>query len=371
MIYFDNAATTLPLSKPHDIYYNPSSPHNLGIISERRLRNAREKIAAILNCNVNELIFTSGGTESNNIAILGYALSNTRQDVNLLCLPYEHPSITAPMQVAHERGWAIYSALNYNNIPDGNILCSLSHVNHETGDIHDIKMITTIIKNKNPKAIIHIDGVQSICKEDLWLENIDLYSFSGHKCHGPSGTGGLWIRKGLRITPIIHGGGQENGLRAGTENVTGLVNMAEAIIIMHKNLYNNHRHVYSIKEILMQLCDDLPDVTINTYRSLLHGNDADYICGSSPYILNMSFLGIKGEVLVHALSRKDIHVSMGAACNRNKRVKTALEQMGFSTAIADSAIRFSFSAYNTKKEAEIVRDTVITEVTRLRKYLYR
>ena len=369
MIYFDNAATTMPLNNSYEPYYNPSSPHKLGILTERALRNARVKIAIILKCNPDELIFTSGGTEANNIAILGYTLAKTRQGVSLLCLPYEHPSVIAPMKFAQERGWASYDTLNLNNIPDGNLLISISHVNHETGDKININDIASYIKKKNPYAIIHVDGAQGFCKETLNLNNIDMYSFSGHKCHSPTGVGGLWIRKGLRIVPIIYGGGQENGLRAGTENVNGIAQMSDAVEILNKNIASYHLHVCNIREVLLQIQSTLPNVTVNSLK--MHSSDdiKNRIYDSSPYIINMSFLGIKGEVLVHALSDKGVHVSMGAACHKHKRGKSSLESMGFGTNIAESAVRFSFSAYNTLLEAERACDIIINEVKRLRKII--
>jgi len=361
MIYFDNAATTPPISSP-EIFYNPSSPHALGIKAERALRDARKTITAALGLTANplpspdEITFTSGGTESNNLAILGYTLANMRHSVNLISAPHEHPSILAPIRFAQERGWATGETdLKANcEVSGANLIC-ISHVNHETGDINDIGTIAKEIKKNNPSAIIHVDGAQGFCKEPISLHDIDMYSFSGHKCHGPTGTGGLWVRKGLRLTPFMHGGGQENHLRAGTENVAAIAQMAEAAKTMSQQLQTNHTHVAKLKTIMLGLQNTLPDVHVNA------------LCESvSPYILNMSFTGIKGEILVHALSEKGIYVSMGAACNSRKRAPSALEVMGFSPEIAKSAIRFSFSPLNHVSEAEQAHDIVAETVKRLR-----
>jgi len=357
MIYFDNASTTLPLGTPQP-FYNPSSPHALGINAERALRDARSKLAAALRLagkpsaktalvtgaipSPEEIIFTSGGTESNNLAILGYALAKQRHGANLLSSPYEHPSILSPIKFAFEREWAK---------PDSAaVLFSVSHVNHETGDINDISAIAANIRSEYPSAAIHVDGAQGFCKELICFHDIDMYTFSGHKIHGPVGAGGLWVKNKIRLTPLQYGGGQETGLRAGTENVPGIVQMAESACNLSRNLSSNHAHVSRLKAIMLGLCGS-PDVVVNA----LSGN-------VSPYILNLSFLGIKGEVLVHALSEKGVYVSMGAACNSRKRTGSSLELMGFAPEIAQSAIRFSFSPYNTANEAEqacgIIEDTV-------------
>jgi len=368
MIYFDNAATTLPIYTSKTLY-NPSSPHALGIEAERALRNARKTIASALCLTgkssdlpaktlskinhipaADEIIFTSGGTESNNLAILGFSLANQRHNTNLISSPHEHPSVLAPIYFACERGWAFTDDTN-----KGATLVSVSHVNHETGDINDLGSISAKIKKDNPSAVIHVDGAQGFCKENINLEDIDMYSFSGHKCHGPMGVGGLWVKKGIRLTPLQYGGGQENNRRSGTENIAAIVQMAEAAEYMSQRLLVNHTHITEIKAILLSLRDNLPDVYVNTL-----GGEV------SPYILNMSFIGVKGEILVHALSEMGVYVSMGAACHSRKRVQSALEIMGFSPEIAQSAIRFSFSPHNTLEEATQARDMIIDAVTRLR-----
>jgi len=364
MIYFDNASTTTSTTSPHS-FYNPSSPHSLGIKAERALRDARAELISFFNSAAlssssalssapGDVIFTSGGTESNNLAILGYALTNIRRGSTLISAYYEHPSLLSPIEFACERQWS--KKASSNSIPPGNVLLSISHVNHETGDINDINNIAHEAKKINPGAIILVDGVQGFCKEELCLDLIDMYSFSGHKMHGPFGVGGLWIRKGVNLTPLQHGGGQENALRSGTENVSGIIQMVEAFEILNSQFDKNYALVANIKKILLGLRDVLQDITINSLNA-----------NTSPYILNMSFLGVKGETLVHALSEKGLYASMGAACRNRKRTKSGLELMGFSPEIAESAIRLSFSPYNTVEEAEQARDIIISEVQRFRK----
>lgn len=369
MIYLDNAATTAS-TIVYQNFYNPSSPHALGIKADRALRDARNCIENIFEKShthglssflsqrtasaqhAGNVIFTSGGTEANNMAILGYSLA--KHNAYLSCAGFEHPSILAPMQFAHDRNWA--TKTNTDIPMQGNVLVSISHVNHETGDIADLDNIAAKIKKDNPDAIIHVDGVQGFCKLALTMQNIDMYTFSGHKIHGVAGVGGIWVRKGCNIVPLQHGGGQESGWRSGTENVSGIVQMAQAAQYLHKDMDTNYTCVAKLKEIMRSLAVDLPDTRVNAISE-----------HTSPYILNMSFLGVKGEVLVHALSEKGVFVSMGAACRSRKRARPALELMGFSTEIAESAIRFSFSHYNTIDEVEQARDIVLELVHRFRR----
>ena len=363
MIYFDNAATT-PVIGDRQEYYNPSSPHALGIRSERALRKARIAIASMFNSQSSVapnptnavsdgVIFTSGGTESNNIAILGHVLANIRQGTALAAFPYEHPSILAPIAFASERNMA--RGVSMDNIPhQGNLLVSVSHVNHETGDISDIGALVARVKSANPNAVVLVDGAQGFCKEPI--SAADMYSFSGHKCHAPTGVGGLWVGKGVKLTPLMYGGGQENDYRPGTENVSTIAQMADTATDLHKNIDSNRMHVAKINTVIASLQGILPDVTVNNLGAQ-----------TSPYILNMSFLGTKGEVLVHALSEKGLYVSMGAACRSRKKAVPALSLMGYSSQIAESAIRLSFSHLNTLEEAHTACDLIETEVKRFRK----
>ena len=366
-IYFDNASTAPPLDMgelmkacavtdgrfPNSLssvegraFGNPSSPHGLGIQAERAINSARAETAAILGCENSEIIFTSGGTESNNLAIIGFALANKRQGIDIFAEPWEHPSVLEPIKFAREMGYA--------NLHDGARLVCLSHVNHETGDIQNISEIASNLKNEKTKTIIFVDGVQAFCKENLNLKNIDMYSFSGHKFHAGHGAGGLFVRKGIRLVPLLHGGGQEFSIRAGTENVNAITRMAETAKFLHSLQTKSHAKTSAIKSELAKLTKLLPDCFINSRDD------------PSPYILNLSFLGIKGETLVHALSEKGVYVSMGAACSTRKKQKSTLESMGFSANRAESAVRFSFSILNTREEAVIAKNLVLETVGQLR-----
>lgn len=345
-IYFDNAATTPALALGEFGGGNPSSPHGLGIQAERALGAARSGIACVLGCSPGEVVFTSGGTESNNLAILGFALANKRRDLEVFAEAWEHPSVLEPVRAAKNMG-----------ICGGRMIC-FSHVSHETGDIRDISAAARAAKKNYPDAVVFVDGVQGFCKEYVCLDDVDLYSFSGHKIHGGSGVGGLYVRNGLRLIPAMYGGGQEGGLRAGTENVSGIVRMAEAAKVLGGALSDNRKRVSDVKAKMMELLDELPDVHINAM-----GEDV------SPYILNMSFIGIRGETLVHILSEKGVYVSMGAACRSRSKKKSALEEMGFCVERAQSAVRFSFSHMNTVQEAEIAKEVVSKSVAEMRRVL--
>jgi len=359
-IYFDNAATTPPLQSPEDFLGNPSSPHAIGIAAERKLTAARETFAQILNCTPNEITFTSGGTESNNLALIGFALANQRKEITFMAQPWEHPSILEPLKFIKAQNLANVLISPYETWHDASTpfrFAAISHVNHETGDINDVFRIAAALKKDNPHTTILVDGVQGFCKETANLSNIDMYTYSAHKCHGPTGTGGLLVRNKVRLVPLLHGGGQENKMRPGTENVSGILQMANAAKLLSVTQEKNYKHVAEIKSKLMEIANELSNVTINSKHD------------ASPYILNMSFLGIKGEILVHLLSEKGVYVSMGAACHSRKNTKTALETMGFPPEVANSAIRFSFSHLNTMEEAITAKKIVMDSVIQMRRML--
>lgn len=364
VIYFDNAATTPQLRFDNDVmidYGNPSSPHGLGLQSERAVGRARASIRGILNCHEGEITFTSGGTESNNLALIGFAMANKRREICIYAEPWEHPSVLEPLRYIKEQGFAEVCITNLAEdikVSHEINLFSISHICHETGHINDINAFANAAKEKYPKAIIHVDGVQGFCKESADLTGIDMYTFSGHKCHGPVGVGGLAVRGNIKLSPLLHGGGQEKGLRPGTENVSGIISLANTASSLHSAHESSRKHVAQIKSIIESIKDDIPNVYVNQ-------RDGDV----SPYILNMSFLGISGETLVHALSEKGVYASMGAACRSRKRVKTALELMGFSEERTRSAVRFSFSHLNTQEEAEAAKAIIIATVEQLRRML--
>ena len=342
IIYFDNAATTKPLFF-NKIEYptNSSSPHMLGILSERILKESREKLANILGVNPNEIYFTSGGTESNNIALQGFINANIRKKPIIGITKGLHPSVIEPIKLFESKGLCTTCMLDEKTNVD---LACINHVNQETGDIFNI----------SPDTKIFIDGAQGFAKEKINLDNINMYSFSGHKIHAPLGIGGLVIKRDTRILPLVYGGGQESGLRPGTENIPAISMLADAALYLFENINKNRKHISEINNELRELADILPQTYINSSIT------------ASPYILNISFLGIKPEILVHMLSQENIYISTGSACKSRKKSKSTLEEIGYSKERAMTAVRLSFSHLNNIQEAKIAKQAIIKAVQMLR-----
>ena len=356
-VYFDNASSSLPVENDTAHYGNPSTTHALGVKAYNALNQARKELSEILSVNKDEIVFTSGGTESNNLAIIGYGHAMKRYNLKYFALPWAHPSVIhACNHLAELENIETFFIHDFETqiLKSGiNFVC-IPQICHETGNKLDVEKLSSSLKTVNSKNIIFLDGAQGFCKEKINLKNIDLYSFSSHKVHGPTGVGGLVI-KNVRLAPLIHGGGQENGIRAGTQNVHGCVLMAQAAKKLYENINKNHETVLSIKNEILKLTGDLPKVHVNSNEN------------SSPYILNMSFLGVKGEVLVNMLSERGIYISTGAACKALKKDIPPLALMGYNKVVANSAVRFSFSPYNRLCEAVHVRKSVAECVNFLRK----
>ena len=359
-IYFDNAAATQPLDEVVEKYIfitknicgNPSSLHKLGVLAENEIIASASVISKLLGVSPNEIIFTSGGTESNNLAMMGTA-NATGANKNIVTTAAEHPSVLECCKALEMRGFEVtYLKTDLNghinlhelqsSINTRTVLVSVVHVNNETGAIQNIFDIGNVIKSANKNTLFHVDGVQSFGKHPTWLykSKIDLFSFSSHKIHGLKGVGGLFIKKGTRIAPIFYGGGQQNGIRPGTENVAGIVSFAEAARIAYRDMDVNLNIVSSIRNELLKI-GNYADITIN--------GDPE---SSSPYILNLSFTGCVGEILLNALSEKGISVSTGSACNGRRSKDSVITRMGLPAERANSAVRFSFSRFNTVHEAE-------------------
>jgi cysteine desulfurase len=357
LIYLDNAATTKPheevlqksLSVYREMYGNPSSLHSMGLDIEREINNSAKIIADCLNVEKSEIFFTSGGTESNNIAIQGIAKAYERSGNHIITTMAEHSSVKETCRYLGENGYIVtYLKVNefgkidmdelQQQITDKTILISLMHVNNETGSISDINKIGKLIKMKNKDTIFHVDGVQAFGKLPISLNDVDLYSISSHKIHGLKGTGALYIKKGTKIKPLFFGGGQQNKIRVGTENTVGIVCFGLAAKLAEESLKNSYNHVTNIRNELLQLTQ-LENVVINTCVE----NDL-------PYILNVSFLGVKSEILLHSLEAKGIFVSAGSACNAKKKDNSILMEYGIGFERVQSAVRFSFSKYTTVDE---------------------
>ncbi|MGI6114307.1 MAG: cysteine desulfurase family protein, partial [Mahellales bacterium] len=358
-------------------YGNPSSLHAMGLAAERILKNSRETIARALNCSPQEVVFTSGGTEANNLAIMGVVSLSRNKNSNLITTSIEHPSVLNVFNRLEEMGSKVsFLTVDHRGMIDLELLreaidkdtslVSIMHVNNETGSIQPIEEIGRIIKENSPHTIFHIDGVQAFGKLDIDLKNmpyIDLFSVSAHKIHGPKGIGALYIKNKTKLAGMMMGGGQEYNIRPGTENMPGIAGFAQAVIDMASFKKENPRKLYILKERLA--------------RGILREIDNCHLNGppleeGAPHIVNISFDDIKGEVLVHALEKHGIFVSTGAACSsRRTRISHVLHAMGLSNNQAVGAIRFSLSYCNEAEEIDYTISILKQLVGQLRKYVRR
>ncbi|MBU8879738.1 cysteine desulfurase [Bacillus sp. FJAT-29790] len=379
MIYFDNSSTTKPykevldsFSKVSAEYFgNPSSLHRMGAQAEKLLLQARQQIAKLLNVQTNEIYFTSGGTESNNLAIKGTALMHKGRGRHIITTAIEHPSVRESMEQLKAMGFRIsiipVDQNGYVSVSDiekaistDTILVSVMHVNNEIGSVQPIKEIGLLLK-KYSKILFHVDNVQGIGKMPLHIKDchIDLLSISGHKFHGLKGTGLLFIRNGVKISPLFSGGNQEQLQRSGTENVAGIVSMAKALRLTLLDYEKHLETMITIRDFLRSELDKLETVTIHTPT-----------CQSAPHIINFSIKGLKAEVFVHALEEMDIYVSTTSACSSKKqKASGTLLAMGVSEDEAISAIRLSLSFENTLDEAKLFIEAVNIAIKRLREVM--
>ncbi|MGG2095097.1 cysteine desulfurase family protein [Bacillus sp. S13(2024)] len=372
MIYFDNSATTKPYPEALQSYVtvagkyfgNPSSIHSLGGESERLLTQSRAIAAQLLRVKPSEIIFTSGGTEGNNLAIKGIAMRNRSRGKHMITTNIEHASVSEAYKQLENLGFDVtYLPVNKNGVVsvedvkralrEDTILVSMIHVNNETGAIQPVGEIGKLLANY-PKVRFHVDHVQGIGKVplDLYENHIDLCTISGHKFHSVKGTGLLYVRDGVRLDPVLSGGGQELRYRSGTENLPGIVAMIKALRMTLEKRSENIMHLQALKEELIHVFNDMEDVTINTPNE-----------HTAPHILNVSFVGLKPEVVVHALEERDVYVSTKSACSsKANEVSHVLLAMGLPHEVAASAIRVSLAPENTMEEVKqfegIVKETL-------------
>ena len=381
--YLDNSATTRPFdevveymsSVMRDEYGNPSSMHMAGVIAENEVKKAKEIIASTLKVNEKEIFFTSGGTESDNLALVGCAMANKRAGMHLITTKVEHPAILETMKDLEGQGFSVtYLDVEGDGrvnpdilkeaLREDTILVSIMQVNNEIGALNDIDTLAGIVKAYNPAVLFHVDAVQSFGKVRIYPKRskIDLLSVSGHKIHGPKGMGILYISERVKITPIIFGGGQQKGLRSGTENVPGIAGIGLAAKLIYNDFDSNIERLYSLKEYFTDKLKEFEGVSIN-------GIPGEGIKKSAPHVVSASFKGIRAEVLLHALEAKGIYVSSGSACATNKPATSAtLLAIGLDNSLLDSTIRFSFSVHTTKEELDYTLSVLSDELSKLRKY---
>lgn len=382
-VYLDNSATTRCFDEAAALmtrimcedYGNPSSLHLKGIQAEQYIRYARETLAANLKVDGKELLFTSGGTESDNIAILGTAKANCRMGRHMITTAIEHPAILQTMKYMEEMGFQVtYLPVDRSGrislrdlqaaMTKETILVSIMHTNNEIGSLQPVAEAGELIKRQNPDTLFHVDAVQGFGKFRIYPKkmNIDMLSVSGHKIHGPKGAGLLYLDKKAKVKPIIFGGGQQGGMRSGTENVPGIAGLAKAVELIYQNLDADNDRLYGLKQMFVEGVSRIPDVTING----LTGRD------SAPHIVSVSVRGVRSEVLLHALEDRGIYVSAGSACSARKpQPSGTLRAIGVEKELLESTIRFSFSIFTTKEEIEYTLQAMYDMIPMLRRYSRR
>lgn len=362
MIYFDNSATTKPLPEvlasfqkvSQEYYGNPSSIHRFGMEADKLLRKAHQQAADLLGVKSKEIIFTSGGTEGNNLAIKGIALANQHRGKHIITSEIEHPSVLASCKALESLGFTVtYLPVDQTGvvkvkdveeaIQKDTILLSIMHINNELGTIQPIEEIGQLVKDL-PTTYFHVDDVQGFGKTKLKLENsgIDLYTISGHKIHGLKGTGLLYVKEGINLFPLFHGGTQQMNYRSGTENLAGAVSFVKAMRLIVEHQKNHQDYLVDLHEQLRKELTVIPEVKINTIE------------GQAPHILNFSIPGYKPEVILHALEERNIFLSTKSACSSKKSVDSAvLKAINLPRDRTRSALRISLSYQNTAGEIEL------------------
>ena len=381
--YLDNSATTRCCDGATNLmvelltmdYGNPSSLHMKGIIAEKYITEAKKKIAKVLKVQEKEIVFTSGGTESNNMAIIGGAIANQRAGHHVITTSIEHASVSNPMNWLEENGFEVtYLSVDQNGIisleeleqairPD-TILVSLMQVNNEIGAVEPIEEAGKLLKRINPSILFHVDAIQSFGKMRVNPKNLncDLLSVSGHKIHGPKGSGFLYIKDKTKIKPILLGGGQQRGMRSGTENVPAIAGLGVAVEEIYTDFDAKIEHLYGLKQHFIEEVTKINGVTVNGKTG----------CDSAPHIVSVSVKGVRAEVLLHTLEDKQIYVSAGSACSSNKpAISSTLKSIGLESGLLDSTVRFSFCVNTTREEIDYALEVMENVIPQLQKYTRR
>lgn len=377
MIYLDNASTTKPSEnvkkaaiQAMESFGNPSSMHRLGIDAEKIIKKAAENTAKVLGVKPENIYFTSGGTEANNTAILGYCRKNKKRGNHIITTMIEHPSVSEPFKVLEREGFEV---TRVGVLPNGEIdlhefenalrrdtiFVSCMWVNNETGNIQPIEKLKPLMKDKSPNAVLHVDAIQAFGKivTQPARYGIDMLSISGHKIHSVKGIGALYIKDGINTEPYIYGGAQQKNMRSGTENVIGIAALGQAAADLM--IEDDFKKVAELKSLLRRSIEkNIPNVKINGEGTL------------SPYILNVSFIGIKAEILLHALEAHEIYVSTGSACSTNKPMPShVLSAMGCGNVEIRGAVRFSLDSNISRQDIDTVTEKLKQEVDFLRKVM--
>ena len=375
--YLDNSATTRVYPEVADIvvklmtedYGNPSSLHRKGVDAEHYIKDSTKIIADSLRCQMDEIIYTSGGTESNNMAIIGTALAKRRKGKHIVVSAIEHASVLEVMKFLEKEGFEVtYIGTDEKGVVDpqdfkdavreDTILVSCMMINNEIGALQPVAEIAKLCKKKNSDVIIHSDCIQAYGKVSIIPQKmgIDLMSVSGHKIHGPKGSGFLYVKKGTLLRPIIYGGGQQKGMRSGTQNVPAIAGLAKAVEITFKDFDKKIEYITSLRDRLRSELTKIEDVYDNT--------------GEACHIASLSFKGVRAEVMLHTLEDKGVYVSSGSACSSNsaKKLSGVLNAIGLDKELLESTLRFSFSDMNTIEEVDYAISVVKEILPQLRHY---
>ncbi len=379
-VYLDNSATTKCYDEVAELvcrimckdYGNPSSMHHKGVEAEQYLRYARETLARLMKVNEKEILFTSGGTEADNIALIGTAMAHHRRGRHLITTRMEHPAVLQTMAYLERQGFEVtYLPVDREGrislqeleraVRKDTILVSIMHVNNEIGSVQPVAEAGALIQRCNPQTLFHVDAVQGFGKFRIYPSrmDVDLLSVSAHKIHGPKGVGFLYIKDGVRVNPVIYGGGQQKGMRSGTENVPGIAGLARAAELVYAELDRDVERMYELRRMLIEGVSRIEDVKVNGCP----GRDG------APHIVSLSVRGVRSEVLLHALEEKEIYVSAGSACASHKpQISDTLKAIGVERDLLSSTIRFSLSVFTTAEEIEYTIQALEEMVPMLRKY---
>jgi hypothetical protein len=379
-VYFDNSASTkvadsvieVMIKTMREDYGNPSAKHMMGVVAEKYVKEATRMIAKTLKVEEREILFTSGGTESNNIALIGGALANQRRGKHIISTAIEHPAVYEPLGKLVELGFEVtilpvdragHICLEElkNAIREDTIIVSTMYVNNEVGAVEPVEKIAKIVHEKNPDCLYHVDAIQGYGKYKIQpkKQGIDLMSVSGHKLHGPKGVGFLYIQKDAKVNPILFGGGQQRGMRSGTINVPGIAGMGEAARLAYEHFDEKIEKMIAIKDYLMDQLEKMEGIHLNSFRGTQ----------SAPHILSVSVQGVRAEVLLHALEDREIYVSSGSACSSNHPgISGTLKGIGLEDEFLDSTVRISLCSENTLEEADYFLGTLKELLPMLRRF---
>ena len=383
--YLDNSATTkinedvLALMERvyREDFGNPSSRHKKGMEAERYIKTAKEQISATLKCKPEELIFTSGGTESNNMALIGAALANKRSGMHIITTSFEHPSVYEPMFVLEEMGFRVtYLAPGRSGTVTVEALQEALCEDTILVSVMAVTALGAAVKAYNPAILFHVDAIQAYGKFRIYpkRQNIDLLSVSAHKLHGPKGCGFLYVKEKTKIKPILFGGGQQKGMRSGTENVPGVAGLGLAAELACKDIEGLQEHLFELKKYFAEGLSEMTDVTVHLVdnkdgSALTKEEREERLRKTAPHIMSVGFAGVRSEVLLHALEEKGIYVSSGSACSSNHpAVSGTLKAIDVKKELLDATVRFSFCKDTTKEELTYTLSVLKELLPQLRRF---